>query len=91
MKDTLPNGTKATASCGSRLQEALNLLSGTDSQSLEESIAATLTAGRSVLNLQGQALPSAQHARNGEQPELRQQQVRIAWSLHLTPCTSILQ
>ncbi|CAM9987384.1 unnamed protein product [Ectocarpus sp. 6 AP-2014] len=60
------------ASCISRLREALNLLPLTDSQSLGESIASTLSAGRSVL--QKRSLPT-QRARHGEQ-DLRQQHVR---------------
>lgn len=74
MADTLPSGNKAMAGCVSRLREALNLLPRTDSQSLGETIAATLSAGRSVLQKQS---PSVQSARNGEQPDLRQQQVGI--------------
>ncbi|CAM9407374.1 unnamed protein product [Ectocarpus sp. 12 AP-2014] len=70
VKDTLPGGGKAMASCISRLREALNLLPLTDSQSLGESIASTLSAGRSVL--QKRSLPTQ---RNGEQ-DLRQQHVR---------------
>lgn len=74
VKDTLPSNSKAMASCISRLREALNLLPRTDSQSLGESIAATLSAGRSVLH---KPSPSFQTSRNGEQQDLRQQQVEF--------------
>lgn len=70
--DTLPCGGKAMAGCVSRLREALNILPRTDSQSLGEAIAATLSAGRSILQ---EPSPSTQSARNGEQQDLRQQQV----------------
>ncbi|CAM9413292.1 unnamed protein product [Laminaria digitata] len=76
VKDTPPSNKKAMALCVSRLQEALNLLPKTATQSLGESIAATLsarTAGRSVLHESSRAIQSPQ---DGEQQDLRQQQVR---------------
>lgn len=70
-----PGGNKAMAGCVSRLREALNLLPQTDSRSLGESISATLSAGRSVLQKQS---PLSRGGRIGEQQDLRQQQVLAA-------------
>lgn len=78
MKDTLLSRTKAMSSCVSRLQEALNLLPNTERQSLGDSIAATLSArsaGRSVLS--GASI-SIRSKHDGEQQDLRQQQVTHA-------------
>lgn len=82
VRDTLPSSSKAMTGCISRLREALNLLPRTDSQSLGESIAATLSAGRSVLHKPS----SFQTSRNGEQQDPRQQQVAKA-SLLVLYCT----
>ena len=62
------------AVCVSRLQEALNLLPRTGTQSLGENIAATLSArsaGRSV----PRESKAIQSPHDGEQQDLRQQQV----------------
>ncbi len=67
-----PGGSKAMAGCVSRLREALNLLPQTDSRSLGQSISATLSAGRSVLQKQSSLSRSG---RIVEQQDLRQQQV----------------
>lgn len=72
VQDTLSCRSKAMARCISRLGEALNLLPRTDTQSLSATIAAALNTGRpssSVRHL------SSKNVQDGEQQDLRQQQV----------------
>lgn len=72
VQDTLSDRNKSMARCNGRLGEALNLLPRTDTQSLGTSILAALSVGQP---LPAALRPPTRYAHDGEQQDLRQQQV----------------